>query len=705
MIGQRLSMRFNGMQWADVRIKIISVERFQWGFSMSDKKSGEASAGAKSRFKAAAAKKDAVKQPNDAQEIVPSVVVDQADTPVAPQGPAASTADPASISRGKASTQSANSSSQASAHSTSSLNFENLAQNMARMFDEGGKILSVYANAKTENNSQNSAEIADAVKTLGTVAESWISDPAKAMEAQTALSSSFIDLWRNTLHRLAGDETKPMIEPDPSDKRFADPEWRSNPYFDFLRQAYTVTSNWANAMVDTAQGIDPHTRDKASFYVRQLSAALAPSNFLVTNPELLRATIAQDGGNLVRGMHMLAEDLQAGNGQLKIRQSDSSKFEVGVNLALTPGKVVFRNDLIELNQYSPTTETVLKRPLLIVPPWINKFYVLDLNPEKSFIRWAVDQGLSVFVVSWINPDERQADKSFESYMREGIFAALDAIEAQTGEKHVGAIGYCVGGTLLSATLAYMAATNDDRIASATLLTTQVDFTDPGDLKVFVDEAQLRETEEKMAKLGYLEGSSMANAFNMLRPSDLIWSYVIKNYMKGEPPTAFDLLYWNADSTRMPAANHSFYLRHCYLNNDLVNRRMPIGNIMLDLSKVKIPIYNLAAKEDHIAPAQSVFRGAQFFGGEMSYVLSGSGHIAGVVNPPHKRKYQYWTGPAPKGKLEDWLPQAVEHPGSWWPNWLEWYKLQAPETAAARDPLKGKLSPLCDAPGTYVKIRG
>ena len=587
---------------------------------------------------------------------------------------------------------------------TSIPNFENLAQNMARLIDESGKVFAAFSKKDSSKGSFVSTEVSDAVKTLGVVAESWLSDPQKTAAAQTALSTQFIDLWQHTLKRLIGEETQPVVAPDPSDKRFNDPEWNQNPFFDFLRQAHSVTTNWANTLVEEAEGIDAHTRDKAGFYVRQLGAALSPSNFLLTNPELLRTTLAQDGDNLVRGMHMLAEDLEAGNGNLKIRQSDSSKFQVGVNLAITPGKVIFRNDLIELLQYAPTTETVFKRPLLIVPPWINKFYVLDLNPDKSFIRWAVAQGLTVFVISWVNPDARQALKSFEAYMREGIFTALDAIKAQTGEEEVTAIGYCVGGTLLSATLGYMAATKDRRINSATLLTTQVDFTDPGELKVFVDEEQVRATEEKMAETGYLEGSSMANAFNMLRPNDLIWSYVVKNYLKGEPPSPFDLLYWNSDSTRMPAANHSFYLRHCYLHNDLVNKRMPIADVMIDLGKVNIPIYNLAAREDHIAPAKSVFQGAKYFGGDMRYVLAGSGHIAGVVNPPYKTKYQYWLGPEVKGDLETWMKQAVEHPGSWWLDWIKWIESQNPKMVPARDPAQGPLQPLCDAPGTYVKIK-
>ncbi len=387
-----------------------------------------------------------------------------------------------------------------------------------------------------------------------------------------------------------------------------------------------------------------------------------------------------------------------------MRQTDPSGFEVGRNMAVTPGEVVFRNDLIELIQYAPTTETVFKRPLLIVPPWINKFYILDLNPQKSFIKWMVDQGLTVFCISWVNPDERHAEKDFESYMNEGIEAAIDAVGAATGENEVAAAGYCVGGTLLAVTLAMQAATGRKRITSATLLTTQVDFTHAGDLKVFADEEQIKQVEKTMGERGYLEGARMANAFNMLRPNDLIWPYVVNNYIKGKAPSAFDLLYWNSDATRMPAANHSFYLRNCYLENNLAKGRMVLSNVRLDLKQVKIPVFNLATREDHIAPALSVFKGSKRFGGTVDYVLAGSGHIAGVVNPPAKPKYGFWTGGPVKGQFEEWLEKAAETPGSWWPYWLRWMEAQAPERVPARSPGGGALPSLGPAPGTYVRVR-
>ena len=405
-------------------------------------------------------------------------------------------------------------------------------------------------------------------------------------------------------------------------------------------------------------------------------------------------------------MKMLAEDIEAGKGKLKLRQSDASKFQVGVNIATTPGKVVFRNDIIELIQYAPSTETVLKRPLLIVPPWINKFYILDLNKQKSFIAWALSQGATVFTVSWVNPDRRLAKKTFEDYMREGIIAAVDQVTGITGEKEITAIGYCVGGTLLATALAYMAAKGDNRIASATFFTTQVDFSNAGDIMVFTDEDQISLLEDRMYAHGYLTGSSMATTFNMLRPNYLVWPYVISVYMNGEQPMPFDLLYWNSDSTRMPAANHGWYLRTCYLENKLSKGQVEIGGERIDLSKVKIPIYMLAAREDHIAPANSAFVGSRCFGGPVTYVLGGSGHIAGVVNPPipGKPKYQYWTDGPPEGEYEDWVAKAEEHPGSWWPHWFSWIEAQAPERVPAREPGCGKVPLLADAPGEYVKVK-
>jgi polyhydroxyalkanoate synthase len=584
---------------------------------------------------------------------------------------------------------------------------EEFSRNLARLVEEGGRALAAYLKPREEGRKTdgNAEEVAEVVKTLGHVAEYWLADPQRAVELQARLGKAYLDLWASAAKRLAGEDAAPVVAPAPNDRRFADPEWTSNQFFDFLKQAYLLSARWADRMVSDAADLDPHTKQKAGFYVRQIANALSPSNFVLTNPELLRETLTSNADNLVRGMRMLAEDIEAGGGDLRIRQSDASMFAVGRNLATTPGKVIFQNDLMQLLQYAPSTTKVRKRPLLIVPPWINKFYVLDLTPKNSFIKWCVDQGLTVFCISWVNPDASLAQKTFEDYVREGPLAALDAVKQATGEGKVDAIGYCVGGTLLSVALAAMAARHDERITSATLFASQVDFTHAGDLKVFVDEEQVKAIEERMAQRGYLEGRAMATVFNLLRSNDLLWPYVINNYLKGKSPFPFDLLYWNADATRMPAANHSFYLRNCYLDNRLSKGEVVIGNTLIDLKSIKVPIYNLATREDHIAPAKSVLLGSKFFGGPVRFVLSGSGHIAGVVNPPEKQKYQYWTGAKPRNAdLEGWLAKAKEHPGSWWPDWLAWLNKQNSAQAPARVPGDGKLKPIEDAPGSYVKVR-
>jgi polyhydroxyalkanoate synthase subunit PhaC len=583
---------------------------------------------------------------------------------------------------------------------------EKFAVNAARLMDQAGKVAAAYLKPREtgEKPLGPTDESNDMVKTLGRLAEHWMSDPARAADAQSRLATNMIALWSNTLQKMNGESPDPVAAPDPKDKRFQDAEWSHNPYFDFLKQAYLVTTRWADGLVEHANGMDEHTRQKAGFYVKQMAGALSPSNFVPTNPELLRTTLQENGENLIRGLKMMAEDVEAGHGDLKIRQSGTEGFSVGVNMATTPGKVIFRNHLIELIQYTPTTDKVLSIPLVIVPPWINKFYILDLNPEKSFIRWCVDQGLTVFVISWINPDERHAAADFETYMKDGVLSALEVAREITGQPTAHTIGYCVGGTMLAVTLAWLAAKNQHQIASTTFLTTQVDFTHAGDLKIFVDEEQIKSVEVAMQRMGYLPGSKMASAFNMLRPLDLIWPYVVNTYLKGKEPAAFDLLYWNSDSTRMPEANHRFYLRHCYLENRLSQGTMEVGGEQLDLSKVKTPIYNLAAKEDHIAPARSVYVGSAFFGGPVRYVLAGSGHIAGVVNPATKPKYQYWTGGPVTGEFEDWVSSANETAGSWWVDWISWINQQSSEKTQPREPGSTKYAPLCDAPGEYVRVK-
>jgi polyhydroxyalkanoate synthase len=584
---------------------------------------------------------------------------------------------------------------------------EAFARNLARVVEQGGKALAAYLKPREQQefSDARAEEMVDVFKTLNQVAEYWLADPQRAASAQNSLARGYMDLWAMTMKRMAGETTPPVKAADPKDRRFADPDWSNNPFFDALKQAYLLTTDWAERMVQDAQGIDDHTKRKAEFYVRQISNAVSPSNFVLTNPELFRETLGSSGENLVRGMQMLTEDIEAGKGDLRIRQSDASTFEVGKNLATTPGKVVFENDLIQVIQYAPVTEKVLAVPLVIVPPWINKFYVLDLTSEKSMIKWAVEQGITVFVISWVNPDAHLAMKSFEDYMNEGVLAALDVAEKITGEKSSHISGYCVGGTMTAVSLAYLAATGrQDRIASATFLATQVDFTYAGDLKVFVDEEQLEALERRMKQVGYLDSTKMAMAFNMLRSNDLVWPYIVNNYMRGKAPFPFDLLYWNSDSTRLPAANHSFYLRNCYLENKLSKGEMEVAGIKLDLGAVKVPVYNLATREDHIAPPKSVFLGSSFFGGPVRFVLGGSGHIAGVVNPPEKKKYSFWTGGPADGDLDKWFENAIEHKGSWWTDWLAWLKDIDRREVPARVPGQGPLPAIEDAPGRYVKVK-
>lgn len=579
--------------------------------------------------------------------------------------------------------------------------------NLARAMENGGRALAAYLKPRQnlELPDRPPSEMAEIIKTFGIVAEYWLSDQTRSAELQMKLGKAYLELWGSAMRRMAGENDAATISPAPRDKRFSDPEWKTNQFFDFVMQAYLLTTKWAYDLVREAESLDPHVRKKAEFYVQQITNALAPSNFVLTNPEVLRQTVSSNADNLAIGMKMLAEDIEAGNGQLRIRQSDSSNLRVGEELAVTPGKVIFQNDIMQLIQYNPATPNVLRTPLLIVPPWINKFYILDLRPEKSFIKWCVDHGVTVFVISWVNPDKRLSQKSFEDYMKEGPLTAMDVIEQATGEMKVHTMGYCVGGTLLATTLAWLAEKRRVRVTSATFLAAQVDFTHAGDLMVFVDEDQISALERTMNSEGVLEGGKMAMAFNMLRSNDLIWPYVVNNYLKGKPPAAFDLLHWNSDATRMPAANHSYYLRNCYLDNKLSSGTMVIDNTRLDLAKVKVPIYNLATREDHIAPAESVLYGSQFFGGPVKYVLSGSGHIAGVVNPPASGKYQYWTNGTPGAtSVADWLKDAEEHKGSWWPDWHDWLRSIDAEEVPARHPGTGALPAIEDAPGSYVRVR-
>ena len=531
-----------------------------------------------------------------------------------------------------------------------------------------------------------------------------MSDPSRLVQAQLSLWNDYLTLWQRTTQRFLGGSAEPMIEPPAGDRRFRDKAWTDNTLFDFIKQSYLLTARWLQGTVKQVDGIDERTARKIDFYTRQFVDAIAPSNFLMTNPEVLRATIESRGENLINGLKNLLDDLERGKGRLAIKMTDMAAFRIGENIALTPGKVVYQNDLLQLIQYVPTTATVKRRPLLIMPPWINKFYILDLQPANSFIRWAVGEGHTVFVVSWVNPDERLATKTFADYMREGPLAALDAIEQAIGEREANVIGYCLGGTLLASTLAYMAVKRDTRIKSATYFVAMVDFAEAGELSVFIDEEQLAALEERMDAKGYLEGRAMATTFNMLRANDLIWSFVVNNYLLGKSPFPFDLLYWNADSTRMPAAMQSFYLRNMYQENLLVKPGgISLDGVPIDLRKIKTPSFLLSTREDHIAPWRSTYAATQIYKGPVKFVLSASGHIAGVVNPPGS-KYGHWENDNNPPTPEEWFATATAVPGSWWPVWERWVSQYSGGEVPARHPGYGKLKPIEDAPGSYVKVR-
>ncbi|HWA45386.1 MAG TPA: class I poly(R)-hydroxyalkanoic acid synthase [Hypericibacter adhaerens] len=533
-----------------------------------------------------------------------------------------------------------------------------------------------------------------------------MAQPEKLVQAQMSLWHDYMNLWQTTARRLMGEPAEPVIAPAPDDRRFKDSAWQDNELFDFVKQSYLLTARWLQSTVHHVEGLDGKTQQKVEFYTRQFVDAIAPTNFLLTNPEVLRATVETHGENLVNGLKNLLGDLERGKGELKISMTDQDAFEIGRNVAITPGKVVFQNDLMQLLQYNPTTEQVYRRPLLIIAPWINKYYILDLREKNSFIRFAVSQGHTVFVVSWVNPDEKLAQKTFEDYMMEAPLAALDAIREATGEPDANVIGYCLGGTLVASTLAWLwAKKKADRIASTTFLTTLTDFKEPGDLGVFIDEEQLQSLEARMNEKGYLEGSAMANTFNMLRANDLIWSFVINNYLLGKEPFPFDLLYWNSDSTRMPAAMHSFYLRKMYQENRLVQPGgITLAGVPIDLRKIKTPIFMLSTREDHIAPWKTTYALTQLVSGPIRFVLAASGHIAGVVNPPEAAKYHHWVNDKNPPDPEQWLATATQRPGSWWPEWARWIADFGGEKIPARKPGDGKLKVIEDAPGSYVKVR-
>ena len=540
---------------------------------------------------------------------------------------------------------------------------------------------------------------------MAKVMSSLAGRPDAMMEAQGDLWRRYAELWHFAARRAMGETASPVVSPAKGDKRFNAPDWTENPVFDVIKQSYLITSDWMNGLVTRAENIDPMSRRRVEFFTRMLTDALSPSNFLASNPEALKEALSTRGESLVRGMENFAGDLARGGGQLAISQTDYDQFEIGVNVATAPGKVVFQNEIIQLIQFSPSTEKVHEIPLVIFPPWINKFYILDLRPENSMIRWLTSQGFTVFVASWVNPDGRLSDRTFEDYMRLGIYEGTAAAMKQAGVDRVNTVGYCIGGTLLSATLAHMAAKGDERIASATFFAAQQDFSEAGDLLLFTSEEWLSDLEKQMESGGgVLAGQTMADTFNMLRSNDLIWSFFVSNYLLGKEPKPFDLLFWNSDQTRMPRTLHLYYLRRFYGDNALAKGELELDGVRLDLGAVKTPVYVQSSKEDHIAPARSVYRGARLFGGPTTFTLAGSGHIAGVINAPVANKYQHWTNPGLPETLEAWQADAGETAGSWWPHWAEWLGARSGPMVAARDPAAGPLPALEEAPGSYVKVK-
>ncbi len=580
-----------------------------------------------------------------------------------------------------------------------------LARSLATAAEKSAKVMSEFAARNAKPGAALPADELGLGKAFMELAAQMLANPAKLAESQMNLWWDYMNLWQGSMLRLMGGVAHPVAVPAQGDKRFKHEDWHEHFLFDYIKQSYLITARWMHDQVAKVEGLPEQTRKKVDFFTRQYIDALAPSNFALTNPEVFRETVATGGQNLVKGLNNLLGDIERGGGQLRISMTDQKAFELGVNIATTPGKVVFQNDLIQLIQYEPATKKAWKRPLLVIPPWINKYYILDLREKNSFLRWAVNEGMTTFVISWVNPDAKLAHKDFEDYVTEGTLAALDAIEKATGEPDANVIGYCLGGTLLAATLGYLASKKDKRIASATFMTSLIDFTASGELEVFIDEEQVRSLEKKMNERGYLEGSEMAQTFNMLRANDLIWSFVINNYLMGRDPFPFDLLHWNCDSTRMPAAMHSYYLRNMYMKNLLREPdALTLAGAKIDLSKVTVPAYFVSAMEDHIAPWKTTYAGTQLLRGKNRFVLAGSGHIAGMVNPPGISKYGHWTNESLPADPQSWFAGASAHEGSWWPDWRKWIAPHLGREVPPRVPGKGKLKVIEAAPGSYARIR-
>ncbi len=527
-------------------------------------------------------------------------------------------------------------------------------------------------------------------------------NPEKYFEIQTEFMQDWMNLWQNSVNKFMGEESQAPTSDIKADRRFKSPEWQESALFDFIKNSYLLTCQHVDRTIGSVDGLDDKQKEKLKFQAKLLTDAMSPTNFAVTNPDVIKETISSGGQNLVKGFENLINDLKRGHGDLNISTTNYDAFELGKNIAVTKGSVIYQNDLMQLIQYEPKTEKVFKTPLLIIPPWINKYYILDLREGNSLVEWMVEQGHTVFMISWVNPTAELAEKKFEDYMFEGILDAITQIQKATKEEQVNAMGYCLGGTLLTTTLAYLTSKKDaDKIASATFLTTLIDFEHAGDMKLFLDDEQLEHLEKMMSKHGVLSGKELQKTFSLMRANDLIWSFVVNNYLLGKEPFPFDLLYWNDDCTNMPAAMHRFYLRNMYRDNKLVEKGgITIDGVDIDISKIKTPCHFVSTKEDHIAPWIATYAGAQRIKSDVTFTLAASGHIAGVVNPPVKNKYCYWTNSKKAATPDQWFENATEHDGSWWPFWQKWAKPHIKEYVTARKIKKG-IEP---APGSYVKVK-
>jgi polyhydroxyalkanoate synthase subunit PhaC len=577
---------------------------------------------------------------------------------------------------------------------------------MAEVNEKSRKLVEKFVEKKNRYKEIDQTEAQVVGKSFQELTSKLMSNPTQLFNSQMNYWQEYWGLIQKSASQLLGQPAQTETPDSKPDKRFRDEAWDSNPMFSFIKQSYLLTARSIRNTIQNIHDLDDKTRQRVEFYTNQYLDAISPSNFLMTNPELLKLTVESRGENLLKGLNNLLDDLDRGPCQLQIKMTDLDAFEVGKNLAMTPGKIIFQNDLMQLIQYAPTTETVFKNPLMIIPPWINKFYILDLTEKNSMVKYMVDQGYTVFMISWANPDETLLKKDFQDYMLEGPIAGLDAIERVTRQKKVNAIGYCMGGTLLACTTAYLHAKGEgDRIASNTYMASLLDFSDPGDMGVFIDEEQIQALEKQMVEHGYLDGCAMSNSFNMLRANDLVWSYVVNNYLKGTSPVPFDVLFWNSDSTNLPARMHSFYLRNMYLHNRL---REPGGislnNVPIDLSRITSPVYFISTREDHIAIWQSTYKGIKLHSGPVRFVLGASGHVAGIVNPPFKIKYGHWTNEDLPESAEEWLNHAKFNETSWWLDWIKWNKAYAGKMVAARKLSGKKFKNLEDAPGCYVTKR-